>query len=93
MLATIVAALAHVINAFLKVYSFIMKGLDSGLRAPLEHYHVHGATETLCVAMVPFLCMVAAWFITRGIFRLLIVALFGGFMIYVLVSGFELKFA
>jgi hypothetical protein len=72
--------IAVVVNAFVKVGSeFVRIGgaavdvAEAGLREPLQHIGVQGLTQTLVLAAIPLLTMIATIKLLGGIFRAVIV--------------------
>jgi hypothetical protein len=72
--------IAVVVNAFVKVGAeFCRIGAvavdiaEAGLRAPLQHMGVVGVTQTLILAAIPLLTMIATIKLLGGFFRAVIV--------------------
>jgi hypothetical protein len=72
--------IAVVVNAFVKVGSeFARIGAaavdiaEAGLREPLQHMGVQGVTQTLILAAIPLLTMIATIKLLGGFFRAVIV--------------------
>jgi len=80
----IARAIAKIIESSLYLIGALMAMLESGLRAPLDQAGVKGWLQTLIVALVPALTLVAAVKLLHRIIRVVVVALVLGFLLYVL---------
>jgi hypothetical protein len=80
----IARAIAKIIETALHMLTVLMGMLEEGLRSPLDHAGIKGWTQTLIVALVPLLTMVAAIKLLHRIIRVLAVAISFGFLSYIL---------
>ncbi len=74
---------------FINGGSFIMDIAEAGLRGPLQQVGLHGPAQTVAVAMVPLLTLVAASKILKGVVRGVVVVclvMFLGHALWPLVS-------
>lgn len=60
----------RVIFVFSSLLVVAIDSVGEGLRAPLVHWGLPREYATLVVALVPLLCLGAAWNIFRGIWRM-----------------------
>ncbi len=63
------SAINHIFTVFINGGSFIMDVAEAGLRVPLQQIGLHGPAQTLAVAMVPLLTLIASVKILKGIVR------------------------
>ncbi len=63
----------RVLNAGLRLFLAMMNFIESGLRTPLQAAGIHGALQTLVLAMIPLLTIVAVVKLFGGIVRALVV--------------------
>lgn len=68
----ILHAIDHIVTAWSRNGAFVMNAIEDALKVPLRELGLHGAAETVCVALVPILSLIAVWRFFRGIFRILI---------------------
>jgi hypothetical protein len=80
----IARAIAKIIETALHMLTVLMGMLEEGLRSPIDHAGIKGWAQTLIVALVPLLTMVAAIKLLHRILRVLAVAISLGFLIYIL---------
>ncbi len=73
-IAIIFQAFDHIVTVFARYGGFFMTNIEDALGVPLHEIGLHGAAETICVALVPILSFIAVWRFLRGIIRI-------GFMI------------
>lgn len=62
----------------------LMGMLEEGLRSPLDHAGIKGWPQTVMVALVPLLTLVAAVKLLHRIIRAVVVVIALSFLIYVL---------
>ncbi len=61
-----------------------MAMLEAGLRAPLEHAGIKGWPQTLLIALVPLLTLIAAVRLLHRIIRAVVASLLFAFLLYIL---------
>lgn len=80
----IARAIAKIIETAMHLLAVVMGMLEEGLRSPLDHAGIKGWSQTLTVALVPVLTLVAAIKLLHGIIRAVVVVIVLGFLIYIL---------
>jgi hypothetical protein len=83
-LGIIARAIAKIIETSLHLLAALMALLEEGLRAPLDHAGIKGGWQTLIVALVPLLTLVAAVKLLSRIIRAVVVLLVLGFLLFIL---------
>ena len=78
----IISAIARIVTVFTTVGVAAMDVAEEGLRVPLQHIGVVGAAQTIAVAMVPVLSLIAAVYLLRGFLRGIVVVLFVLFTVH-----------
>ncbi len=84
LLGIIARAFAKIIETALHLLAALMAMLEEGLRAPLDHAGIKGWAQTLIVALVPLLSMIAAAKLLRRYLRMATVLLMLGFLLFIL---------
>jgi len=87
MFSSIAWAVSKVMGAFVWIMMSTLHGGEQALRAPLAQIHVIGLTQTLIVATIPFLTLVAAMKLMGGILRMIVVPLIFSFLLYIIVPA------
>ena len=80
----ILRAIAKIIESSLHLLAGLGALLEEGLRAPLDQAGIKGWPQTLIVALVPVLTLVAAVKLLHRIIRVVVVLLVFGFLLYIL---------
>jgi len=80
----IARAIAKIIETSLHLLGALMAMLEEGLRAPLDQAGIKGWPQTVIVALVPLLTLVAAVKLLHRIIRVVVVAIVFGFLMYIL---------
>jgi hypothetical protein len=84
LLGIVASAFAKIIDTAVHLLAALMALLEEGLRAPLDGAGIKGWPQTLIVALVPLLSLVAAVKLLSRIIRAGVVALLFGFLLYIL---------
>ena len=66
LITIILHAIDHIVTAWSRNGSFVLNAIEDALKVPLRELGVRGAGETICIAMVPILSMIAVWRFFRG---------------------------
>jgi hypothetical protein len=80
----IARAVAKIIETSMHLLAVLMGMLEEGLRSPLDHAGIKGWPQTVMVALVPLLTLVAAVKLLHRIIRAVVVVIALSFLIYVL---------
>jgi hypothetical protein len=80
-------AISKIMTTFVWLLTSGLRSMEYALRAPLGEIHITGITQTLIVAAIPFLTLVAVVKITSGILRIIIAPLVLVFLLYIIIPA------